>query len=588
MFALYKGMQEFLEWQTLARLAPHHSIMTKTSETSGDNDLNKRNRSMGKVLDAICASGHRGGTAGLNVDVRNSTDVNEALGVTLCIIPADTDAGVRQAELANPRSIPVLEYTPDSAVDYWNNVTTYAKSHESDTAPCLFGVVPAENIDHLLASQKTALGNDDDEERASRIDIPLFAYVTDLETLEELFERRERGEVQGFILRGTTLVAPAMVTWHRYVSKQKHPSLHPRPFIGVEGSTQDLLGLMKSTEEPDLNVDTLIFTDSPKPETADRIHALHLQRMNIQQEAKLLENPFARPGAKKVRIAIVNVQGGTREDAAALLKACEGIEFLDIQVFLVENAAQLASVRAHAIVLGGGWHGKQHKLQEDLGINAVIETLMRENCHLCALCAGAIQARQNDNLMDEVKSEGCDPRTALGIGAYKVTNNALNHPQNLHVALHAGGPGDPASAILENVPFSNGPIFVGIDEQKMDIIARLVADLRASDIDEDAAGEVVGVQVKQCEGHPDPVRLMAAFHDAYIFTLFLREIEMYQLRLQHKKSEIERRLQCRDQELEHIRQSNSQQPQTPGMDSLESNMGAVSDTDPAADGTPKV
>lgn len=554
--------------------------MTNASETSGYRELYERN--MGKVLDAICAAGHRGGTAGLDVSIRNNTDVNEALGVTLCMIPANTAPEVRTQELAHPRSVPILEYTPDGAMEYWDTVAMYATSHESDTVPCLFGAVLEAHIDHLLTSQKTALGGVSDEERARRIDIPLFVYVTDPDTLETLFERRERGEIQGFILRSTALVEPSMAAWKQYVSKKQQSSLHPRPFIGVEGTVQDLLALMESTEEHDLDIDTLIFTDSPEPDAADRIHALHLQRMNMRQTAELLENPYARPGEKKVRIAIVDVQGGAREDAAALLRACEDIESLDIEVFLTENAHQLSSVNPHAIVLGGGWHGKQYKLQEDLGINAIIAKLMRENCHLCALCAGAIQARKNDNLMDAVKSEDCDPRTALGIGAYRVVNNTLNHPHDLHVALHTGGPGDPASAVLKNVAFSNGPIFVGIEENEMDIIARLVTDPRATDIDEDA-GDVVGVQVKQREGLPDPVRLMAAFHDAYIFTLFLQEIQMYQCRLKHKKLEMDLRLKCRRKELEFIRKRNSPETSNSGTDINTLNTGAVSGMETGTD-----
>src|SRR3989344_4733850 len=170
--------------------------MPQGPDSSGYQALCERNRNIGKNLDVICTSGRRGGTAGLNVSVRNNTDINNALGVTLCIIPESTDPETRQQELEKPRSIPVLEYTPDSADDYWNTVETYAKDQNGDTEPRLFGAVTADHIDHLLISQKAALGDEPDDERVRSTDIPLFVYVTDAGSLEAFFERGGRGEAQ--------------------------------------------------------------------------------------------------------------------------------------------------------------------------------------------------------------------------------------------------------------------------------------------------------------------------------------------------------------------------------------------------------
>jgi hypothetical protein len=186
-----------------------------------------------------------------------------------------------------------------------------------------------------------------------------------------------------------------------------------------------------------------------------------------------------------------------------------------------------------------------------LGINALLVERISRGVHVLALCAGSIQTRKGDDQLDRVKSEGCAPGTTFGIGDYRVVNNALSNPRDIVCALQPhGDPTKPGARVFPQIPLSNAPFFQGVNLDTMQVIARLstrIEEFRA-DVD-DEEGDIVALMVKRLQPE-DPVQIAAAFHDQIIFTMFLHEMQQYQLEAKQKAE----RLRLIDEQ--HVREKN--------------------------------
>lgn len=492
----------------------------------------------GNKLDARCTSGQRGGTTFLPAESQCSAEVQRILNTTAHYIPTGIQPHLRQKELKNPRTIPIAEYNPRTSRHFWQWVEHYADVHKDDTVPRLLGITSAKNLDDLLATQKGVLGGEPSVknlERFRNLSIPLFVILHQRREINAVLAKVSEGKAHGMIFNKPDLVAEAKEKWREHASRQPNPVCITRPFMGLKGSTKDLTRFMESSS--DQEADTLVLTDTPSMEEAETIHRAHLSRMRRRKTSKKLDNPFNKVDREeKVIVAVINVQGSARMDAAALIQASGTTEF-NVEVHLVENGDQLNTLHPDCIVLPGGWHGLQYKLQEELGLKDQIIQHIREKGHILALCAGSIQTRASDQDLDDIRSVGCEVGTTIGIGPYKVFNNALSNPHDLHVRAHSPGEGFPDSRILRQVPLSNAPYFMGVGDN-MEIIARLRTDPRAASIDDDD-GKIMGLQVQQST-LTSPVQMAAAFHDQFIYLLFLHEIGMFNLNIQHERNAIQR------------------------------------------------
>ncbi len=499
------------------------------NEPSQEDSMNDVNRKTGIELDTLCTSGRRGGTAFLPVSADVSSEVLDTLGVTAHYIRSGTSSALRRRELKTPRTIPIVEYSPQTQSHFWTWVEDYADQHDGDTNPRLFGMAKVDDLQHFQQTQSDILTMQGDEELARKLDIPLFTQVPSNKGTtinEKLFGQMAAGVTQGLILEKKDHVRRAYAQWEEFRAKQENPDLIVRPFIGYKGGTADLLKLMRddSTE-----VDTLIYTDAPSREEALEIHKMHIGKMRKNKKPKKINNPFnVESPLNEFHVAVLNVQGSARKDASALLEASRIIEGLNVEVYLVENGDQLQASNADAIVFPGGWHKIQYDRQEELGINDMVEERIRRGVHALALCAGSIQGRKGDDKLDKVKSEGCVVGTSFGIGDYRVVNNVLSNPRDVLVAIEKYGDVDePGARVFKNIPFSNAPHFKGVNMETMEVIARLSTqdnDFAASVDDE--VGHIVGLKVKRTNREL-PVQLVAAFHDKIIFTLFLDQMQQY-------------------------------------------------------------
>lgn len=508
----------------------------------------------GKKSDGQCLGGHRGSATGLPAGAEKHTDIERALGVTSRMISSNTDEAILERELQNPQSVPVLEYNRNDAEKYWERVRMYAEMHAQDTAPRLFGAMDIEDLGHLRESQKLALGSTPDKALIRALDVPVFAYISDPERLKTIFSLSGRGDVQGLILRNTLLATHARQAWKEYQQQQTRPALHARPYMAVEGSPEELIQFMESRADPEINTDSLIFSSAPTLDQASAIRQHLLERMRMKGTARKLDNPFGQANAEdRVRVGIVNVQGGSREDAVTILRASRDMEY-DVEVNLVENGEQLESSDPHCIVLPGGWHGIQFDLMQDLGINVQIARLLEKNRHFLLLCAGAILGRTEGGINDKEPNEGVRPGTALGLIDYRIVNNSLNSPQDVHIRIHPTTDpngtqnAEPESRRLKQVTFSNGPYMRGCNPATTDVVSRISSDSRAFDINDDD-GLIVGVQKRQ-EHDLSPVVIGVGYHHTFVPYVFLRDVGLYRQRLLHACQERELKRLYREQELQ--------------------------------------
>ncbi len=489
-------------------------------------------RLVGIELDALCTGGRHGGTSFLPITANVSAEIESLLGVTAYHIPTGTRSANRKRELDSPRAIPIDTFRPNGAAHFWSRVTRYAADHEGDTNPRLFGKLNADDIKAFLRTKSNAIERNELSGGSSRdCDIPMYASITRKDQLNSrFFEGIQKGDVQGIILEKSTLIQKAHEEWEKFRDTQQVPVMHARPFMGLQGSTEELVKFMHGPEE----VDTLVFSDTPSLEAAQEIRKLHLRDMRKRANSKKIENPFHNTDVDElIRVAVLNVQGGARREAIALLEAAREVHDFNVEVHLVENGEQLESVKAHALLFPGGWHKNQFEAQEELGINKVIVELIRRKVHILALCAGCIQTRSAHNELDGVQSEGCATGTTFGVGKYQIVNNVLSGPSDVLMAFHNNEDPDASTArVLEDIPFSNGPYIVGADMDQLEVIARLSTTSRAKEIDDDD-GNIVGVQVSN-QATGVPVQMAAAFHDPAIFQLWLHEIGVFKTKIRHR------------------------------------------------------
>lgn len=497
----------------------------------------------GKMLDAICAGGRRGGTSFLPTNAAIDSETEKNLQVTARIIPSGIEKKHRDKELRDPSSIPVLGYNPQTSRHFWNWVNQYAIEHAEDTAARIFGMVNSGDVQSFIDSQADQLGANPQLEDYHRLDIPLFVLLQSRKHIRDVLSKINNGVVQGVILQDANSQLPKFAErWQEYLAKQAYPDLIPRPFIGLQGDTNAHLSFMASHKATDQIVDTLVFSDTPTAEQAKKIRDLHLARMRKVKTATRLNNPFAIKDDKRekgslptTKIGVINVQGGARADAIALMRASKHAG-VDIAVSLIENEDQYMHEDPDAIVLPGGWHGLQFRLQETLGLNKlIIEQVVKERRKdLLALCAGAIQGRTADNASDAVQNAGCQIGTALGIGKYKVVNNAYNTPRNLIIATHSTERRGDKARIYPQIPLSNAPYIHGEDPEAVDVIARISTTPFAEQIADDD-GAAMGIQVRQASERAH-IRMAFAFHHESAFLLFLHEMQIRILAcIQHKQ-----------------------------------------------------
>lgn len=499
---------------------------------------------IGNQLDILCTSGNKGGTSFLPVQADTDSDVPKLLGTTVYTIPSGTDRETRRNELRNPRAIPVLQYHPNSQAHFWERVDTYRDDHRNDTAPGIYGMVETPHIKSFAETQKKKFDENPTLTTLQQANVPMYAITKGKEEIPETVARIADRTVQGIIVEGKNLIYPLLEEWHEHVSSRQIVPI--RPFIGLRGTSGELRKFMSADSSPE-EVDTLVFTDVPTLDDARYIHAAHLERMKSNKNPEIIHNPFNNDSKKEsVRIGVINVQGAARMDAKAIIEASEFGD-LNVHISLIENTDQLRDI--DTVVLPGGWHRIQYGLQEELGMKPVLVEYLKTGKHLLALCAGSIQARASDNDMDAIQSIGCAVGTTFGIGNYKVVNNTLKGPYDMHVKVHKDKTSDSPSRLLHQVPFSNGPYFIGEDlESKMSILARLKSEPHAQDIDEDD-GPIVALQTRQI-AKTDPVRMVAGFHDKFIILLFLNELELFKMAARHEKERLIKRRQCHLAELD--------------------------------------
>ena len=501
------------------------------------------NKNVGKELDVLCTGGKHAGTTFLPVSSVVSQEIADILGVTAYYIPSGADSA-RNSELESPREIPIMEYTPEKQDEYWKWALKYAELHNEDTNPRLFGMTEAINLPHYISSLDSATKSITDDQYGDKkraLDLPLYTVIQSEKAKEILqdsfFESISAGITQGIIVRSPDDLIEVNKRWQEFRSTFDTPELHARPFIGLQMSTEDIIKCLSNLG--DIEIDTIIPTDTPTLEQARQIREMHMHKMQKNSISTKQDDPFESQDSKQVFvIAIVDVQGSARKELAALFEACEHIKELNIEVHLVENGKQINSVNPDAIVLPGGWHKIQFNDQKELGINtAIIDLISNERAHVLALCAGSIQMRSagNEDLLSELRSKACAPGTAFGLFDMSVSNNALSGEKNVLGCIHTPSlPENQRSVrVFEGIPFSNAPYFPFVNLEELDIIFKESTNDNkdAFNIDDDN-GDVLGVQVKQENGF-DPVRIAASFHDKIIFTVFLNEIALWQEEANH-------------------------------------------------------
>jgi len=519
-----------------------------------DEELAAKNQATGKELDILCTGGN---TTFLDAKYTVSGEIADALSVTSYIIPKGSGL-IGTNERKDPREIAIGEYNPPKHKAYFGQVERYAATHAKDTKPRFFAMANAEDIPHYLEKQGNAmelLAAKQDEEGAispQALDLPLFTMVpagTAKKSLKKsFFENITQGVTNGIITQKPDDAKRAFETWNDYKQGLETPQLHARPFMGLQMPTDDLIKFL--SENADVQVDTIIPTDTPTLEQAQRIHELRIGKMKKPKTAKMLDNPFTIEGRDTTqKVAVVNVQGSARKDAIALLKASQHIDDFNVEVHLVQNGDQMKAVNPDIIVLPGGWHKIQFNNQTELGINDEIVSQIRSGVHVLALCAGSIQTRTaaREDLLNERQSDGCAPGTTFGLGDYSVINNALSNPHHILCKIHTSrDPDEKSVRIFQNIPLSNAPYFDDVNAETIDVIARLSTTSWAESIDQED-GHVVGVKVKQNRG-VDPVHMAASFHDKIIFTLFLDEVALWQEEARHnrKKNDLKKGFQERE------------------------------------------
>lgn len=521
-----------------------------TSLPAVDRNLALRRLQEGKLLDVLCAGGRKGGTSFLPVNASISSETQSNLQVTARYIPSGTNRRVRTRELENPSSIPVIEYKPRTSSHFWRWIREYAEKHAEDSAARVFGMVHSTELQSFTDSQDALLGSSADLEEFHKLDIPLFVVLQSRAHLRNVLAKIAEGRAQGLILKDSKQQLPKFrERWQEFLAKQMSPELVARPFLGLQGTTKSHLEFMTSHKVVDQDIDTLVFTDTPTDEEARRLKELHLAKMRKGKKAKVLPNAFDTQKELKtgsnddekdeianiisllptIRIGVIDVQGGARADAIALLRASRHT-LADISVSLIENTEQFDSENPHAIVLPGGWHGLQYNLQEQLGLNERIidQVVKQKRKDLLALCAGAIQARTSDNAADETQNIGCQIGTALGIGDFKIVNNAYNTPHDIILTTHDTKDEKDRTVhrarIYQQIPLSNAPYMQGINHDSLDVLAKISTTEWAESVEEDD-GNVIGVQVKQSSDRA-PVRMAFGFHHESAFLLFLHDLQL--------------------------------------------------------------
>lgn len=510
------------------------NIDSDGSSSSAETDLILKRRLVGKELDTLCAAGRWWGTAFLPVASKARDEICKALGVTAFYMPVGTSTAERKKEMNTPRAIPIDTYNPKRPHAFWKRAMGYSEQHEGDTDPRLFAIVETSDMESFQRTKQGVMEQHaDDPKILNKADLPVFGRVSKRSHLKpQLFESMLEGDVQGLILRRPKHLEIAREEWYAFLKTQENPALIARPFMGLEGSAKELLEIMKKGE---IEADTLVLQDTPDIETALQMRVMHLKAMRKRKKSKKLNNPFANPDRQKTRrFAIINVQGGARRDAIALMEASRHMNAFNVEVHLVENGEQLKSADPHAIVFPGGWHRNQFDAQAALGINSEVVDYIRKGVHMLALCAGCIQTRRADNELDRIRSEGCATGTTFGIGDYAIRNNVLSDPHDVLIALHKDGDPDAKTAVIsKSIPFSNGPEIIGVNEQELEVIARISTDERAAHIDDDNGG-IVGVQVLNTEVGK-PVHMAFSFHDSIAFLLALGEIDIYDAKIAHSQ-----------------------------------------------------
>ena len=238
-------------------------------------------------------------------------------------------------------------------------------------------------------------------------------------------------------------------------------------------------------------------------------------------EGEIFPNPFNQitiPGQPRrkglegtiheLKVAIVNVQGAARLEAAMIALASEKIPEMNVHLNLVQTRKQIEQWNPDALVLPGGWHFLQYAMQdhEKIGINEILGDIVREQrVHLLGSCAGAILMRQPDTLLG--KSEDCVPETALGILPYLVRNNALSGVHRTQFLIH-GEKGDQWIDFPKAL-FVSAPELMLNNKDALQVIAR-------------STQQTYGVL--QHPSHNDPVYAATALHNQLPYVYWLHEI----------------------------------------------------------------
>lgn len=453
--------------------------------------------------------------------------------------------------LSAPEYATMISYVPGDKDLYFHCVDHYAKAHAVTeggsvtlTGPGIITMCAVDQVNNFLADRNAWLREheQDGEENQSRntqaVDTPVFLKVNSGQIdaaacIDDTLQHLQAGNAHGLIFQNSKDLAAFSHWYQSKLASQSGKTMregyaHFRfPTLVLRGNPKEIYSAI--LEGGDASKAHAFFFDKPLSQPqAEQLRDARAAMMNKIPDGEDFLNPFNQgEGDKKkqlihnIKIAIVNVQGGGRLEAAMIALASEKILDMNVHLRLVQTRQQIETWNPDALVLPGGWHFLQHVMQEhpETGINAILADVVKQNrVHLLGSCAGAILMRQPDTLVN--KSIDCVPESALGILPYLVRNNARSGTHPTDFLIH--GQQDDQWVGFPNALYVSAPEFLGVDADQLKIIAK-------------SGNQTYGVL-----NNPDPnapVYAATALHNQLPYVYWLHQIqenhEIQQIRMRH-------------------------------------------------------
>jgi glutamine amidotransferase PdxT len=464
--------------------------------------------------------------------------------------------------LTKPGYATLHSYHPDadSSQQYFRGLDLYSQVHALDSGEgvtlsgpgmiTMCGVNHIDTYQHEKAEWLTQNTRNDDSPDAKRhnsrvtqaVDTPVFLKVQGNQVdsgacTDSTMDNIRNGRVHGMIFRDSRDLS-RFADWYNEKrsgisgSKLADGEVFTSPTLVLRGDPNTVYEAIKSG---DAKYAHAFFFD--RPLSASQANDLRDARAGMMAQSHSPEpfyNPYSKKGTPgmsaedmhRLKIAVVNVQGAARLEAAMIALASKKVPGMSVEIALVQTRRQIEELNPDALVLPGGWHFIQHRMQQhpETGINAILEEMIeQQRVHVLGSCAGAILMRRPDVLGS--RSIDCVPETANGMMPYTVKNNARSGRHDTQFLTHSEG-GDK----LINFP---NALYVSAPELIVDANAQNLKTIAETN------GETYGVI--QRTDHHSPVHAATALHNKLPYVYWLHEIQenlaVQRMRGQHGKVE---------------------------------------------------